>query len=228
MIPFNMHLNSELIFNKYASSCFRADIKVLEIGPAGIPSAYSKVINDRSIQWHTLDLKSTTYIASSIENLSFTTDNPYVFPIENDSYDIVLSGNVIEHVQDIWKWMEELKRVTKPGGRIISINPVSWEYHEAPIDCWRIYPSGYEALASKCNLNLELCLFESLEIDILKQRDPKVLTIPGSSFCYYNREDKISAILRWNKIMRHLPYFRRYFHIPLEVAYDCIAIMQKD
>jgi SAM-dependent methyltransferase len=222
-----MHLNSELIFKKYCPPYFKDHIKVLEIGPAGIPSAYSKVVNNETIQWDTIDLKSTTHIASSIDKLTYTTENPYQFPIESNTYDIVLSGNVIEHVQDIWAWMNELKRILKTGGLIFTINPVSWEYHEAPIDCWRIYPKGYEAIAAKCNLKIVTCVFESLEIELLKKRDSKVLTIPGSSFCYYNRKDKISAILLWNKIIRQIPYFRRYLLIPLEVAYDTIAIMSK-
>ncbi|MES2779036.1 MAG: methyltransferase domain-containing protein [Bacteroidota bacterium] len=223
-----MHLNSELIFRKYYEPYFKNNIKVLEIGPAGIPSAYSKVVNNPTIQWDTLDLKSTKYISSSIDKLTYTTDNPYIFPIESNSYDIVISGNVIEHVQNIWAWTNELKRIVKVNGHIFTINPVSWEYHEAPIDCWRIYPAGYEAIAVMCDLKIETCVFESLEIDILKKRDPKVYTIPGSSFCYYNRKDKITAILFWNRIIRQLPYFRRYLLIPLEVAYDTIAIMRKE
>ncbi|MES2559953.1 MAG: hypothetical protein V4590_09450 [Bacteroidota bacterium] len=67
-----MHLNSELILKKYYKPYFKPHIKVLEIGPAGIPSAYLKVVNNPT-QWDTIDLASTKSIASSIDKLTYTT-----------------------------------------------------------------------------------------------------------------------------------------------------------
>jgi hypothetical protein len=32
------------------------------------------------------------------------------------------------------------------AGMSSSVNPVSWVFHEAPVDCWRIYPEGMKAL----------------------------------------------------------------------------------
>ena len=42
--------------------------------------------------------------------------------------------------------MKEVARVVKPDGLVITIAPVSWPYHAAPIDCWRVYPAGLNAL----------------------------------------------------------------------------------
>lgn len=69
------------------------------------------------------------------------------FPVPSDSYDILLSGRVIEHVRKIWRWFPEVARMCKPGGLVMTMNPVSWHYHEAPVDCWRPYPGGMKALA---------------------------------------------------------------------------------
>lgn len=62
----------------------------------------------------------------------------YEFPIPSDSYDIVLSGGVIEHVRKVWVWIREVARVCKIGGLVITVAPASWPYHVAPIDCWRL------------------------------------------------------------------------------------------
>lgn len=222
-----MHLNSELLFQKYYSDFFKSGMKVLEIGPSGIPSAYSKIVNNSSIHWDTVDFENTVYINSNTNRLTYTIDNPYSFPIENETYDIILSGQVIEHVQEIWKWMIELKRILKPNGIIFTINPVSWPFHEAPIDCWRIFPSGIEALAEFCDLEILLCLFESEEKNQLIERDKSIVTVPGKSFNYSNSSSKIDRIIKWNRFLNFFPRIVHDFKVPIEVSYDTISILRK-
>jgi SAM-dependent methyltransferase len=151
-----MHRNSQLLFNKYALSAFAPGMRVLEIGPGAFPSDYQKSVRCEVI-WHTLDIADSPA-------LTYPRTPLYDFPIPNDSYDIVLSGQVIEHVAKIWRWMRELARVTRPGGRVITINPVSWPFHEYPIDCWRIFPDGMKALSDDSGLVVENSVCESLEL----------------------------------------------------------------
>ena len=56
-------------------------------------------------------------------------------PFPAATFDLVVSGQVLEHVRRVWIWFEEVARVTKPGGYVVTICPVSWPYHEAPVDC---------------------------------------------------------------------------------------------
>ena len=100
-----MHLNSELLFHKYALPFFREGMKVLEIGPAGYPSAYQKIVDNPTITWHTIDFDNTTFIDNAVSELTYTLNNPYSFPIDDNSYDVVLSGQVIEHVEKIYEPM---------------------------------------------------------------------------------------------------------------------------
>ena len=51
-----MHLNSELIFEKYAKRYFHEHMRVLEIGPNTIPSIYYQIVGKKSIVWETLDI----------------------------------------------------------------------------------------------------------------------------------------------------------------------------
>jgi len=145
-----MHLNSSLLFKRYAQDLFRNGVSVLEIGPDAFPSAYQKIVNDPSIKWETLDMQA-------LPSLTYVSLNECTFPIESNSFDIVLSGQVIEHVRRPWAWVRELARVCKAGGIVITISPINWEYHEAPIDCWRIYPDGMRALYLEADLNVEIC-----------------------------------------------------------------------
>ncbi len=220
-----MHTNSALLFDKYCLSLFNKDLKVLEIGPAGIPSAYFKQVGIPSIQWHTLDFSKSVYIQSLTSNLTYQTENEYNFPIPDESYDIVLSGQVIEHVKMIWKWMKELKRITKPGGLIITISPVSWTYHEAPIDCWRIYPEGMRALLEEAGLKEELCIFETLEPKQFNFEN-SIPYYPSISTDAYIQLKYLPFIKFWNKMIKIIPKSKKLL-VTLPVAYDTLTIARK-
>jgi SAM-dependent methyltransferase len=139
-------------------------MRVLEIGPDQRPSTYQRVVADPTITWETLDMdEGARWTLVSTAALTHRSTNEYIFPIADNAFDVVVSGQVIEHVRKIWRWVPELARVCKPGGLVITINPVSWEYHEAPVDCWRIYPEGMRALHADAGLTTELAVFESLE-----------------------------------------------------------------
>ncbi len=161
-----MHLNSQLLFGKYATSIFTKHMKVLEIGPDKSPSTYQSIVGNNSIVWETLDIFSPEMNAYSFaKKLTYVSENEYLFHIENESFDIVLSGQVIEHVKKPWIWIKELARICKMGGYVVTIGPISWPHHSAPIDCWRIYPEGMKALYEEANLTLLFSKVEALEID---------------------------------------------------------------
>jgi SAM-dependent methyltransferase len=151
-----MHKNSQLLFLKHAAPLFRPGMRVLEIGPDGHPSTYLGLVKIPNLIWETIDIFDD-------KRLTYRAIDEYNFPLPNDSYDLVISGQVIEHVRKTWHWIRELTRVCKPGGRIVTVNPVSWGFHQAPIDCWRIYPDGMRALHDDAGLVTEHSAAESLE-----------------------------------------------------------------
>jgi 2-polyprenyl-3-methyl-5-hydroxy-6-metoxy-1,4-benzoquinol methylase len=162
-----MHPNSKLLFQKYALTLFENNFSVLEIGPDSAPSTYQKTLGVSIATWDTLDF------SDRLGTPTYLTTSAYDFPVTDDHYDIVLSGQVIEHVPHVWRWMKEVARVCKPGGLVITINPVSWTYHEAPLDCWRIYPEGMKALSEDAGLEVILSTWESVEMDKLTRWLPK-------------------------------------------------------
>jgi SAM-dependent methyltransferase len=196
-----MHLNSELMFKKHALKYFRPGLRVLEIGPDSFPSAY-RVAVGIDIEWHTLDIHPNPY-------LTYPSVSEYSFPIRENSYDIVLSGQVLEHVRKPWIWIKELARVCKPDGLVITINPVSWPYHEAPVDCWRAYPEGIRALYEDANLEVLFSQFESLETPEFRR------ALPGRS-----RSGQPPKLI-------HAYNFLGRFGFPVERAFDTISIGKK-
>ena len=135
----NMHINSMLMFDKFVAPHIKKDMLALEVAPGKFPSDYQSRLAAQPT-WETLDIYPS-------ENLTYPNVDPYSYPIEDNRYDFILAGNVMEHVPQVWRWLTELKRVCKPGGLIGILAPCSWPFHgEDGADCWRIYPDGMRAL----------------------------------------------------------------------------------
>jgi len=197
-----MHENCKLLFQNYALEYFQPGTKVLEIGPDKIPSTLQEMVSDVLPAWDTVDIIDCypiTHLATS----------EYNFPIASNFYDVVLAANVIEHVRKIWIWIKEVTRVCKVGGTVIIIVPVSWAYHPAPHDCWRIYPQGMRALFDEAGLEELLVTWQSLEAPGYARY------LPGVSAEFLSPKRRLA-----NKLLGCFGY-------PVERAYDTIGIGRK-
>jgi len=164
-----MHLNSRLLFEQYALPHLAANQHILEIGPDAIPSTYERAVAHLAPRWESADIAGPLARAHHTPGAwrPVATDHAmpteYEIPIPDATFDVVVAGQVIEHVRRVWVWIREVARVTKPGGKIILISPISWPYHEAPVDCWRIYPEGMRTLCAEASLTVLTCEMDSLE-----------------------------------------------------------------
>lgn len=164
-----MHSNSKLLFKKYGVSFIRANQTILEIGPDAIPSSYRECVSAEGLRWETIEIQRDDKPGPQVDHVA---TSEYAFPLPDAAFDIVLSGQVIEHVRKIWTWYRELARVCRSGGHVITVCPVTWPYHEDPVDCWRIYPEGMKALCEDAGLEPVLIRCESAEplASLLAQR----------------------------------------------------------
>lgn len=200
-----MHDNSLLLFKKYAEAYFHDNYRVLEIGSTFAHSAYRKALLPRKGTWETLDIQQNT-------GAMHYSENEYSYPIKDNEYDIVIAGQVLEHVKKLWLWIHELKRITAPNGYIILINPISWPYHEAPVDCWRAYPEGMHALCEEANLDIILSKCESAEASLYGR------TRAGKG--------RVSTSIK-SRIKYCLLKPVSFFGYPIPVSYDTITIAKK-
>jgi SAM-dependent methyltransferase len=63
-----------------------------------------------------------------------------------ESFDVVYSNNVFEHLEAPWLAVENLYGLMKPGGLCITIVPFSQRYHEVPTDYFRYTHTAIPAL----------------------------------------------------------------------------------
>lgn len=62
------------------------------------------------------------------------------------SFDAVISGSVLEHLQAPWLFAAEVNRILKPGGLVYHEAPGAWPAHSQPNDFWRMSADGLAAL----------------------------------------------------------------------------------
>ena len=179
-------------------------MRILEIGPNSQPSAYAQTITSPNICWETLDIRWGS-------DLTYPGADQYEYPVADATFDIVLAGQVLEHVPRIWVWVKTLARISKPGGFIITINPVSWPYHEAPVDCWRVYPAGMRALYEIADLEVLLSKCESVEAEGL----PAQSVIPGRGLDWQSPAE------------RHIRHQGLPQGVLVECAFDTLTIGRK-
>jgi SAM-dependent methyltransferase len=200
-----MHDNSVLIFQQFVQHLIKPEMLVLEVGPDKYPSTFQKMMNHDIQRWHAVDIQ---VLASSTGMILARTENS--FPINSTTYDVVFNAQVIEHVRQPWLWMQELARVVKVGGMVITIGPVSWPYHEAPIDVGRYYPEGMRAIYQQAGLAVLRSSLHQLEYI------GKGKAIPGRSLAWV-----------------HDPQLRQLYEQnmeiggPVETSIDCLTIGQK-
>ena len=76
------------------------------------------------------------------------------FPFNDNEYDSVLCNQVLEHVFNPDEFLSEIKRVLKPGGRLLLTVPFVWDEHEQPHDYARYSSFGLKALIDKNGFNV--------------------------------------------------------------------------
>lgn len=101
----------------------------------------------------------TEYIGLDIEN-SLTYDKtikPDFFwdgktmPFDDNSFDCILSTEVMEHCSDFNTYIQENIRVLKPGGYMFFTVPFLWPLHETPGDNFRYTPFALQHIFKKYN-----------------------------------------------------------------------------
>ncbi len=79
------------------------------------------------------------------------------FPIEGDSFDTVVSTQVLEHVRKPWVMVSEMHRVLKNNGIAIASAPFLVPYHADPHDYFRYTKEGMSALFTENGFEVIEC-----------------------------------------------------------------------
>ncbi len=117
-IPSDNPVHQRLYF-PYEEAAKRISGKVLELG-CGWGRGVEKLINACT---HYTGLDKNTDLINALgekypDHYFNTVNLPYLNEFEDNTFDFIVTFQVIEHIQDDMKFLEEAHRVLKPGGKI--------------------------------------------------------------------------------------------------------------
>jgi len=90
-------------------------------------------------------------------------------PVVDESFDCVLSSQVLEHVEDPLRYLREAHRVLRQEGHLIISTHGIWRYHPDPLDYWRwtldgleyeLHRAGFRAMIVHGVLRSESCALQ--------------------------------------------------------------------
>ena len=68
------------------------------------------------------------------------------FPVAAESFDTVICSQVLEHIFTPADFLREIRRVLRPGGKLLLTTPFAWDEHEQPHDFARYSSFGLRTL----------------------------------------------------------------------------------
>jgi SAM-dependent methyltransferase len=76
-------------------------------------------------------------------------------PAEDESFDTVMSTQVLEHVSDPGLYLSESFRVLRPGGRMLLSTHGIFGYHPDPVDYWRWTCAGLQHAVEQAGFEVD-------------------------------------------------------------------------
>lgn len=123
-------------------------LHLLEVGSRNVNGSYRPIFEGTK-EYVGLDIEAGACVTIVSE--------PFHYPFNDNSFDIVISGQALEHSPRPWRMIEEMARILKPGGYICLIAPWQWEVHRYPVDCFRILSDGMAAMMRDAGLDVIAC-----------------------------------------------------------------------
>lgn len=144
-----MHLSSMTNMKKCIDIInLKRNLNVLDVGGRGLNKdrSYHKLLANYAKKYDIADI-------SEGENVNIVMPAFYSIPIKDNFYDLVVSGQTLEHVFNPFKLVLEMTRVLKSSGHIIIIVPSSGPRHDTT-DCWRFMDDAFKGIAEECELQI--------------------------------------------------------------------------
>lgn len=101
-----------------------------------------KVSGVKKVEWHAIEIARKRAILARNKNIKVHIGSiEKLFPYKDETFDLVHSNQVIEHLYNIDIFLAEIKRVLKPKGIFVisTENPASWHNIFALILGWQMF-----------------------------------------------------------------------------------------
>lgn len=145
----NSHDKMEWFKNTYLSTNEKLDI--LDVGSLDGKGNYnySDIFNEQNWTYTGLDFQGGNNVDIIV------TDIYNWFEVDDNSYDVIISGQIFEHLEFFWLTMSQIERVLRPGGYVCIIVPSAGPKHGGDMpNCYRFHEDGLIAMAKYVDLEI--------------------------------------------------------------------------
>jgi hypothetical protein len=143
-----VHKSSLEEMRKFADSLPARPLRIADVGSCDVNGQYRSIFERPEWKYIGLDVQAG-------KNVDVVLPSEYEWNnIQDGAFDVVVSGQALEHTRFPWLFVKELARIVRPGGAVCIIAPYQWDYHKFPIDCWRVYPDGMRAVMEHSGLTV--------------------------------------------------------------------------
>lgn len=133
---------------KYANTKKEKKLKILDIGCGDKP--YQLLFNDA--EYIGIDITGGGHLDTAKQVDEYFDGK--TIPMPDESFDIVICTQVLEHVEDSENLLMECHRVLKKDGELFLTMPFVWNEHETPFDFRRFTRYGHEQIFGKAKLTI--------------------------------------------------------------------------
>jgi SAM-dependent methyltransferase len=140
LVYLSFHRELQIAIQKYANG------KLLDIGCGNKP--YENWAKEKITAYIGCD------IVQSSSNKVDVLCQANSIPLENESFETVLSTQTIEHLEDYQGMVNEAFRLLKRGGCFIVSGPFYWHLHEEPYDFYRFTKHGFKYILEKAGFEI--------------------------------------------------------------------------
>lgn len=183
-----MHKNSHSKMEWFKKTYLKTSdkLEILDVGSLDGKGNYnySDIFDEKNWNYTGLDFQGGNNVDIIV------TDIYNWFEIEDNTYDVIISGQLFEHLEFFWLTMSEMERALRPGGYICIIAPSNGPKHGGNMpNCYRYHEDGLRAMAKYVDL-------EVLHASVDNREEAKpwhdaclVAHKNGSSFNHGNNEE---------------------------------------
>ena len=148
-----MHKNSYSKMTWFKNSYLKVSEKldILDVGSLDNSGEYNyrAIFNEPNWTYTGLDIEAGNNVDIVV------TDIYNWFEVEDNSFDVIVSGQFFEHLEFFWFTMGQIEKALRPGGYVCIIVPSSGPNHGGKMpNCYRFHEDGLKALAKYVSLDV--------------------------------------------------------------------------
>jgi SAM-dependent methyltransferase len=141
--------------------CPHGETKAQALDLGASKSPYKSLLENKGYIVKTLDLDRSN--GADYEGTVEQTGLP------NESFELIVCTQVLEHCLNPWQGIREIHRILKPSGNLIASVPHIWFYHPHPADNWRFTQEGIVHLCEMGELKTEALFSQGGSVTALFQ-----------------------------------------------------------